>query len=122
VSTATGNQRLRHLKNLVRRHASRASPGAIAILNLLCMKNAGTDAITLFFTSPSKLYQIILEFRNKDVFAADILFTSLFIKPIAEYLENDDRTEEKLLHLVKSGKNKEFFDYIAKHKKLQQLV
>lgn len=78
------------------------------------MSKYRTDCISLIPTSPSKVYLIMLAQYKGDILSADYAFIILFINPIVELLRKPDLVEE-LLHLAKTGRDKEFLELIEKH-------
>lgn len=111
------NHGVQSLRDYVYGYASKAVPGAIHILNVLCKSATGLDAMSLLFTSPSRLYQIVLSFY-KNAFTADTMFKTLFLNPIAKHLRGVDVDE--MLHLVKTCRDDEFLKLIEKYLKSQQ--
>ncbi|MEM4789351.1 MAG: hypothetical protein QXV06_06120 [Ignisphaera sp.] len=67
----------------------------------------------MMFSSPSRLYSIILSHYRGDIVSADYAFLLVFINPIVELLKKPDLGEE-LLYLAKTGKDKEFMELINK--------
>ena len=107
-----GESRFSGLKEYVRGYVSRAVPGMLTLLDVVSRLATSVDAISLLFSSPSKLYQVTL-FHYRDMCTADIVFKLLFVNPIASYLGNHSLAEE-LLHLAKVGRDREFLEVIEK--------
>ncbi|MEM1652994.1 MAG: hypothetical protein QW747_06895 [Ignisphaera sp.] len=108
------SREVQSLRDYVHSCASKAVPGAIHILNVLCKSATGLDAMSLLFTSPSRLYQIVLSFY-KNTFTADTMFKTLFLNPIARHIKDADVNE--MLHLVKTGRDDDFLKLIEKYLK-----
>ncbi|MEM0214327.1 MAG: hypothetical protein QW348_08790 [Ignisphaera sp.] len=108
------SREVQSLRDHVYSYASKAVPGAMHILNVLCKSATGLDAMSLLFTSPSRLYQIVLSFY-KNTFTADTMFKTLFLNPIARHIKSVDVDE--MLYLVKTGRDDEFLKLIEKYLK-----
>ncbi|MDK6028696.1 hypothetical protein QPL79_04915 [Ignisphaera sp. 4213-co] len=105
---------IQNLKSYMHNHILKRVPGMLNLLNILSISLTGMDCITLFLTSPSKLYQLILTHFKGDITTTDYTFKILFLNPIAEYLRNSNIVNE-LLHLAKIGRDREFFELIKKY-------
>jgi hypothetical protein len=71
------------------------------------------DCISLLFTSPSRLYHIVLSHFRGDVTSTDLSFSILFLSPLVLLLGKSEAARE-LLDLAKLGKDKEFLELVAR--------
>ena len=95
------------LKKQLVEYLSRRSPGILEFFNVYCTLMYKTDCLTLLFTSPSKLYHIVLMHYKSDAVSADYAFTLIFLSPLALLLGREEIAEE-LLCLTKAGRDKDF--------------
>ncbi|MEM0368605.1 MAG: hypothetical protein QXN57_04090 [Desulfurococcaceae archaeon] len=99
------------LINRVQEYLSKKIPGMLSFLNTLCIMNYGVDCITLLFTSPSRLYILLLNHYKGDVLSTDYAFTLAFLNPLISRSRNPELVL-KLMELVKTGRDKEFIELI----------
>jgi len=95
------------LKKQLAEYLSRRSPGILEFFNVYCTLMYKTDCLTLLFTSPSKLYHIVLMHYKGDAISADYVFTLIFLNPLALLLGREEIAGE-LLCLAKTGRDKDF--------------
>lgn len=100
------------LKNSVQEYLLKKIPGMLSFLNTLCIMNYGVDCITLLFTSPSRLYILLLNHYKGDILSTDYAFTLAFLNPLISCLKNPELVS-KLMELVKTGRDKEFVELIS---------
>lgn len=101
------------MKRRLIEYLTRRAPGVLDLFNIYCMLMYRVDCVTLLFTSPSKLYYIVLTHYKSDIVSADYAFTIAFLGPLALLLNRLDIIRE-LLELAKTGKDKEFFEVLTK--------
>jgi hypothetical protein len=104
------------LKRRLMEYLTRRAPGVLDLFNIYCMLIHRVDCVTLLFTSPSKLYHIVLTHYRGDIVSTDYAFTLAFLGPIAILLGRVDIVKE-LLNLVKTGRDSEFLELLAKYVK-----
>lgn len=108
------------LGDLARRfyeYVSRRAPGSLSLLNLYCTPTYGVDRVSLLFTSPSRLYYLLLKHLRGDERSADYAFKLLFLSPLASLLGAEGRFAIELLELAKAGRDREFLELVAKYAK-----
>ena len=105
---------INELKKRLLNYLTRRAPGAVDLYNMYCMLTYKTDCISLLFTTPSKLYYLILNHYKGDSASADYAFTLLFLGPLA-LLTGRAEIARELLELVKSGRDREFVELIIKY-------
>jgi len=113
-----GAARLSQLGELVRRfseYVSRRSPGVLSFLNLYCTTAYGTDCVSLLFTSPSRLYYLILKHFRGDVYSADYAFKLLLLNPLVTLLGAGEDLPSQLLELAKLGRDREFLEVVSRY-------
>lgn len=101
------------LKSYLQDFLTKKVPGMLSFLNMLCALTHRTDCITLFLTSPSKLYLVILTHYRGDIVTADYTFTLMFLNPLVAYLKMHGSTQQ-LLEYVKTGRDNEFIETVMK--------
>ncbi len=99
------------LKQRIRRYIRSIIPGYLEILNIYSMRNYGRDILDLFFESPSKVYDILIQYY-KDFFTVDFALMRLFLRPIS-IEANNTLLEEQLLELIKKRRDDEVLKVIA---------
>ena len=99
---------LEELRYKIHSYISSRVPGMLNLLNILSISLTGMDCITLFLTSPSKLYQLILTHFKGDITTTDYTFKILFLNPIAELLKKPEIVDE-LSHMAKTGNDIKIF-------------
>jgi hypothetical protein len=99
------------VKQFIKRYIRSMIPGYLEILNIYSMRIYGKDVIDLFFESPSKVYDILLQ-HYKDSFTADFAISRLFLRPIS-LKANNILLEESLLELIKNRKDDEILKVIS---------
>jgi len=102
---------LADVKQFMKRYIRSMIPGYLEILNIYSMRIYGKDIIDLFFESPSKVYDILLQ-HYKDSFTADFAISRLFLRPIS-LKANNILLEESLLELIKNRKDDEVLKVIG---------
>jgi hypothetical protein len=105
----------RELARRLSEHVSRRSPGVLSFLNLYCTTAYGTDCVSLLFTSPSRLYYLILRHFRGDVYSADYAFKLLLLNPLATLLGAGEDLPSQLLELAKSGRDGEFLELVSRY-------
>jgi hypothetical protein len=113
-----GAARLSQLGELVRRfseYVSRRSPGVLSFLNLYCTTSYGTDCVSLLFTSPSRLYHLVLKHFRGDVYSADYAFKLLLLNPLVTLLGAGEDIPSQLLELAKLGRDREFLELVSRY-------
>ena len=100
------------LKKQLAEYLSRRSPGILEFFNIYCTQIYKTDCLTLLFTSPSKLYHIVLMHYRGDAISADYVFILIFLNPLAFLLKREEITGE-LLCLAKTRRDKDFAHVLA---------
>lgn len=103
---------IEQLKNFVHQYINSKAPGMYQLLDLLAKTRYHVGCLDLLFSSPSRLYMLILGYYHGDTKVADIVFQILFINPIALYLRRQNIISI-LMEFVKLGKDKEFLDLLA---------
>ena len=101
------------LRKYLKEYFLKNIPGLLNLLNILCYMNFEEDCICLLFKSPSKLYYLILIKHRGDIFSADNMFLTAFLRPIITYFNKPDLAG-KLMELVKIHKDYEFLDLIKR--------
>ncbi|MEM0470432.1 MAG: hypothetical protein QXN82_02620 [Desulfurococcaceae archaeon] len=101
------------LKSHLQEFLVKKVPGMLSFLNMLCTLIHRVDCITLFLTSPSKLYLVILTHYRGDTVTADYTFTLMFLNPLVAYLKAPELAQQ-LLEYVKTGKDNEFIEIVMK--------
>jgi len=99
------------LRNQLREHLSRRSPGELEFFNIYCTLLHKTDCITLLLTEPSKLYYIVLMHYKGNVDSADHVFTILFLSPLTLILGREGVVSE-LLDFVKTCRDRDFLQLL----------
>ena len=105
---------LNDLKKRLVEYLTRRAPGVLDLFNIYCTLIYRVDCITLLFTSPSKLYYILLTHYRGDVVSTEYAFTIAFLGPLAILVNRTDIIRE-LLELVKTGRDKEFLELLTKY-------
>jgi len=90
---------LEALKRLIEEQSKNIIPGYLPTLDSIALKKTGSRFLDLFFSKPSKAYELLLEFY-KDENTVDFLIVTVFLKPIAIKL-NRLGLELQLLTLIK---------------------
>jgi len=104
---------LNNLKRRLVEYLTRKAPGVLDLFNIYCILTYKVDCITLLFTSPSKLYYIVLTHYRGDFMSADYAFTIAFLGPLAILLNRTNITQE-LLELARTSRDKEFLELLIK--------
>lgn len=102
---------INELKDVVRRHVLRVAPGLLGLIGLLTTKRYGMGVVDLLFTSPTKLYVLLIEYYKGDVNTASFTFKFFFLGPIATQL-GDPLAANDLLEYVERGDDEGFLNYI----------
>uniref|UniRef100_A0A7C2ZPZ2 DUF3227 domain-containing protein n=1 Tax=Ignisphaera aggregans TaxID=334771 RepID=A0A7C2ZPZ2_9CREN len=101
------------LKEAVRVHLKSKVPGMYQLLEFLASLNYGKSCLDLLFTSPSKVYLLVLQHYQGNATTADLIFRMLFINPITSHLRRPE-LEHRLLELAKLGNDTAFLELIRK--------
>lgn len=105
---------MQQLKDFIYRYINSRVPGMYQLVDLLTKMHYHASCIDLLFSSPSKLYLVILSHYRGDVNATDMIFQILFLNPIAMYFRRLNMVHT-LLEYAKLGKDKEFLDLIKEY-------
>jgi len=104
------------LRKRLAEYLSRRALGILEFFNIYCMSMYRVDCISLFFTTPSKLYYILLTHFRGDTTSTDYAFTLLFLSPLTLLLGlKETEVVKELLDLVKIGRDKEFLELLARY-------
>lgn len=102
---------LNELKQRIRRYIRAVIPGYLEILNIYSMRIYGKDVLDLFFESPSKVYDILMQ-HYRDSFTVDFAIVRLFLRPIS-LTSNNILLEDRLLELIKRRRDDEVLKNIV---------
>jgi len=86
------------LKTFIRRHIASKTPGLFEILNSFSMKRYGVKILDLFFTSPEKLVELLMNYY-RDSYTAKFTLQYLFIRPLLVKIKKLD-LEEKVVEML----------------------
>lgn len=99
------------LKEVIRQHLRSKVPGMYQLLDFLSNLHYRINCIDLLFSSPSKLYLLVLQYYKGDSATGDIVFQMLFLNPIASYIRRPDLIRMLMDH-VKLGRDTEFIEIV----------
>ncbi|MEM4570315.1 MAG: hypothetical protein QXE66_03300 [Desulfurococcaceae archaeon] len=106
-------RRARKLKTALIREQEKVAPGAIHIYDLVCVRNSGSRCADLLLTRPTEVLASLVSLYGGDKESAVIAFKLVFLKPLEKVLGAEDLSDH-LLELVKTGRDREFIEAIAK--------
>lgn len=89
---------IENVKAFIRRHIASKTPGLFEILNTFSIKRYNTKILDLFFTSPEKLVELLMNYY-KDSYTARFTLQYLFIRPLLVKFKKLD-LEEKLVEII----------------------
>lgn len=100
------------LKRKLYEQLSKRIPGMASYLNIICRMTYRVDCISLLFTSPTKLFHVVLNYHGGDFHTACYVFKIVFLNPLAEILGKPELSD-RLLELVKFGKDEDFLKTLS---------